>query len=121
MAYTTVEAVKLLIGSDFISEQEVSNDQINSAVADASSQVDIDGLPSQQKERATRLYSCHLLTITAQSWNTSVENVASEKVGPLQTTYKNYSGNNKYSDRYEEQYDKLLESLGLGGNMGQFF
>lgn len=120
MAYTEAKSVKLLIGSDFIEEQSIGDEQLQSAIEDASQQVDIDGVPFQFKERAARLYACHLLIMNAQQQNTSVEGVSSEKVGPLQTSYVRYSGDERYGDRYEAEYKKLLEQLGLGGNVGRF-
>ena len=120
MAYTDVEAVKLLIGDGFITDNSIEDKQISAAIADASMQVDIDKLPHGYQEYAARLFACHLLTITVQSRNSSNSDVTMEKVGPLQTNYAHYTGNDKYSDRFEELYKKLLQRLGLGGNVGRF-
>lgn len=120
MSYTTVEAVKLLIGDEFIAENSIDDKLIISDIADASMQVDIDNLPVKYQEYAARLFTCHLLISTVQSRNSSNSDVSMEKVGPLQTQYRAYTGDSRYNDRFEELYKKLLERLGLGGNIGRF-
>ncbi|CAK1228455.1 MULTISPECIES: DUF4054 domain-containing protein [Fructobacillus] len=120
MTYADTKSIKLMIGDDFFVENEIDSNQTDAVIADASAQVDIDEVPTVYKERASRLYACHLLTMIAQSRNSSVDGVSSEKVGALQTTYAHYSGDERYGDRYEREYNQLLERLGLGGNVGRF-
>lgn len=120
MAKTSTESVKNTFGIDKINENSISENQIIQTIDDASIQVDIDKVPAKYVEYAERLYACHLLTASVQASNSSDSSVILEKVGALQTQYKNYDGTNKYDDLWEATYNKLLTSLGLRGGTGRF-
>lgn len=122
MGYTNAEAVKSTFGVDKLSENGISEDQINQAIEDGAMQVDIDGVPLKYREYANRLYTCHVLNNGIQTRSTSADGVVMEKVGPLQQQFSSYSGSSRnYGDRWEEMYAKLLVSLGLSSNRVKLF
>lgn len=115
MSSTTTSAVKQTYGNEKIAADSITDDVVNQAISDAGLQVNIDGVPQQYYEYAQRLYACHLLTIGVQTASSTGSGVIMEKVASLQRQYKSYAGTqNTYNDRWEEAYEKLLNSLGIG-------
>ena len=115
MASTTKELVKQTYGNAKITADSITDDVVEQAILDAALQVNIDGVPTQYYEYAQRLYACHLLTVGVQTASATGSGVIMEKVASLQRQYKSYAGTqNTYNDRWEEAYEKLLNSLGIG-------
>ncbi len=114
MSSTNTSAVKKTYGNEKIVADGIADEVVQQAISDAALQVDIDGVPTKYYEYAQRLYACHLLTVGAQSASETGGGVIMEKVASLQRQYKSYAGTqNTYNDRWEEAYEKLLNSLGI--------
>lgn len=115
MSSTTTSAVKQTYGNEKIVVDSITDEVVQQAIDDAALQVDIDGVPAKYYEYAQRLYACHLMTVSVQSSSATGSGVVMEKVASLQRQYKSYAGTqNTYNDRWEEAYEKLLNSLGIG-------
>lgn len=115
MSSTTTSAVKQTYGNEKIATDGITDEVVQQAINDAAIQVDIDGVPTKYNEYAQRLYACHLLTVGVQSSSETGGGVIMEKVASLQRQYRSYAGTkNIYNDRWEEAYEKLLNSLGIG-------
>lgn len=120
MANTSTELVKSYYGADKLSESNIDDGFIGTAISDSIMKANADGVPDNFKEYAQRLYACHLISKRITNDATDNGNVVMEKVAALQTQYKNYDGSNKYDDPFEAEYQKLLDSLGLGYTTAKF-
>lgn len=120
MSNTSLDLVKSYYGDEKLSEGGIDDKFLNTAILDAIMKVKIDGVGDEFKEYAQRLYVCHLITKRIKSDNTEENNISLEKIGPIQTQYKSYNGENKYDDPFEAEYQKLLDSLGLGYTVAKF-
>lgn len=121
MAQTTIEKVTEYFSKENLTEFGIGNSQLQNYIDDAFLQVQMDRIPENYFEYAQRLWVCHMIYLNVQQSNSDVTGVALEQVGPLKTQYFSYNGSTSNSgDRYEVTYYKLLNSLGLRGNVFKF-
>lgn len=90
---------------------EIDDDLVQLELDEATEVVEHSGLPKSVRDRAVRMYACHLLTEELQQ----ADGLQSFTIGPISKT--KLSPN--YKDRFLKQYEDLLDSYGLNSSRGR--